>query len=61
MKLTKTIKIKSKDSILELNIKREGPAQWDSEKFKKDFEYLIDALMITLLKDGYHFSEVETK
>ena len=61
MKLTKTIKIKSKDSTLELNIKREGPAQCESQKFKKDFDYLIDSILITLLKNGYHYSEVESK
>jgi hypothetical protein len=59
MKLTKTIKIKSEDKNLELHIKQEGNAKWDSKKFKRDFEYLIDSIMIIILKDGnYHYSEV---
>jgi hypothetical protein len=61
MKLTKTIKIKQKDKTIELTIKQDGDAKWDSEKFKKDFDYLIDSIMITLLKDECHYSEVETK
>jgi hypothetical protein len=61
MKLTKTIKIKQKDKTIELMIKQDGNAKWDSEKFKKDFEYLIDSIMITLLEHECHYSEVESK
>jgi hypothetical protein len=58
MKLTKTIKIKTKDKILEFNIKQSGDAKWDSKAFKKDFEYLIDSIMITLLKHECHYSDI---
>ena len=61
MKLTRTIKIKQKDKTIEVIIKQDGDAKWDSQKFKKDFDYLIDSIMITLLKSECHFSEVESK
>jgi hypothetical protein len=61
MKLTKTIKIKDKEKDIELIIKHSGNAKWDSIQFKKDFDYFIDALMIALLKEGYHYSDIESR
>ena len=61
MKLIKTIKIKQKDKVIELTIKQNGNAKWDSANFKRDFDYLIDSIIITLLKSECHYSEVESK
>ena len=58
MKLTKIIKINGAKKNIEVTIKQDADAKWDSEKVKKDFDYLIDSIMITLLKDGNHFSDV---
>ena len=58
MKLTKTIKINGAKKNIEVTVKQDADAKWDSEKVKKDFDYLIDSIMITLLKDGNHFSDV---
>jgi hypothetical protein len=61
MKLTKTIKTKDKENKIEIKITQSGDAKWDSKDFKRDFEYLLDSIMITLIKNGCHVSDTESK
>ena len=61
MKLTKTIKTKDKKSNIEIRIVQSGDAKWDSKDFKRDFEYLVDSIVITLIKNGCHVSDTESK
>jgi len=59
MKLTKKITIKAKDKNIEIQISQEGSARWDSEKFKDDFENIINSIIISLIKSGQDFSNIQ--
>ena len=61
MKLTKTIKIKQKDKTIEINIKQDGEAKWNSKDFKKGFDYLLDNIIAMLLEKECHYSEIESE
>ena len=60
MKLTKKIKIKRKYDTIEITIKKEGDAQYDSEKFKKNFNDIINDLYIMFMEQGVHVENIKS-
>ena len=60
MKLVKKIKIKRKYDTVEINIKKEGDAQYDSEKFKKEFNDIINDLYIMFMEQGTHIENIKS-
>ena len=59
MKLTKKITIKAKDKNIEIQISQTGSAKWDSKRFKDDFENIINSIIISLIKSGQNFSNIQ--